>query len=206
MIPTIWKKSNILLIPKNGDASNPDNYRGISRACSISKIMERDIAKDLNLFLTCHKILPDCQHGFRSRKSVTTQMTEFLDFVTKTRDRGKTVFTIYFDIAKAFDTVNHCILIEKFLKIGLSTPKINWFVSFLKNRTFWVLIDDSSSATFPVPNGVPQGTVLVPSCFQFSYLIYQSFAKRQVSLSLCSQTVLKYAQLTQLLCNLLLIN
>uniref|UniRef100_A0A1I8BVZ0 Reverse transcriptase domain-containing protein n=1 Tax=Meloidogyne hapla TaxID=6305 RepID=A0A1I8BVZ0_MELHA len=118
-IPTIWKKAIINPIPKKSNPKYPIDFRPISLLCSSSKILEKIIANELQSFIEANNILPNCQHGFRKSHSVSTQLLEVMDDFTYSLENKCLIDVIYFDLAKAFDTVPHSLLISKLNNIGI---------------------------------------------------------------------------------------
>lgn len=152
---------------KKGDPSQIVNYRPISLTCTLCKILERIIKNHLESFFISNDIIPDHQYGFTKSKSVTSQMIETLDDWTNALDNKKCVDTVYFDIRKAFDNINHARLIQKLYNVGVKGNTLLWISNFLTNRTFNVSIGGSSSETQNLNRGVPQGSVLGPLLFNF---------------------------------------
>ncbi|CAB4010142.1 Hypothetical predicted protein [Paramuricea clavata] len=104
-------------------------------------------------------ILIECQHGFVPGKSCTAQLIDVLDKIGRLLDRGEQIDVIYLDMSKAFDRVNHKILIEKLRHLGL-TNLVRWFKSYLYRRRQQVTVLGATSPTLPVTSGVPQGSIL----------------------------------------------
>ena len=121
--------------------------------------------KNLNTFISANNIFPANQHGFVKYRSVETNVLESLNFWTASLDKSKPVDVIYFDFAKAFDKVNHDLLIAKLRSVGIHEKIATWLQNFIKDRSFQVRKNSSYSEVFPVPNGVPQGGCLSPLLF-----------------------------------------
>ena len=110
-IPEEWKLANVVPIFKKGDKTNVENYRPISLTCLVMKIFER-IVKEKLLSLTSNLLDPR-QHGFLEQKSCTTNMVIYCDSLALSLNKNALSHVVYFDFAKAFDSVNHDILLQK---------------------------------------------------------------------------------------------
>lgn len=150
---------------KGGSGNDISNFRPISLTCTICKILEHIILKQITVFLEEKRILSPYQHGFRRGLSTITQLVELTHEVSQSIDNQKQTDLIFLDFAKAFDKVSHKKLLQKLeATLGNSTV-LNWIKNYLTDRTQYVEFNDETSATTSVTSGVPQGCVLAPILF-----------------------------------------
>jgi retron-type reverse transcriptase len=110
--PADWKRAKVTPIYKSGDHCNLENYRPISVLSVVSKILEKCIHNQLYHYLSSHDILTNCQSGFRAKHSTSTALLDFQDYILNNMDNGLATGVIFLDLKKAFDTVNHNILLN----------------------------------------------------------------------------------------------
>ena len=168
------------LFKRKGSKTDPKNYRPISLLPLISKIMEKVIHDQTESFLSEKKVLYNFQSGFRKNHSTDSCLSFLNDKILKGFDSGLYTGMILIDLQKAFDTINHTILLEKMSFMGFSEQAIMWFKSYLTNRTFKVIIDKTLSSDGTLACGVPQGSILGPLLF----LLYVNDMPQAVSCDL----------------------
>jgi hypothetical protein len=164
-LPDEWKTANIVPIHKKGDNEHAENYRPISLLCIISKVLlERCVLNNVKYRLL--QAVNICQHGFISGRSCVTNLIDALNYVGSCLDRGGQIDMIYMDMSKAFDKVNHDVLIQKLRNnYGFGGNLLRWFRSYLTNRKQRVTVLGATSNPLSVTSGVPQGSIPGPALF-----------------------------------------
>ena len=165
IFPDALKIAKVVPVFKNGDAKCISNYRPISVLPTISKITEKIVFNRLSKYLTDHSILHSNQFGFREKLSTSMALLELIDKLTEAADNKLTSIGVFIDLAKAFDTVNHKILLCKLEHYGIRGIPLSWFHSYLTNRKQFVVINKFSSDCAQITCGVPQGSILGPILF-----------------------------------------
>ena len=166
IIPSEWKLAHVVPVHKKGSKDNVENYRPISLTSLIMKTFERLIK--LELLAKTEHLLDKRQHGFLYNKSCTTNMANFTDDVALSLNECTTasVDIIYFDFSKAFDSVNHDLLLNKLKNMyNIEGRLLKFLTSYLSGREQRVLVDNCQSELKPVLSGVPQGSILGPILF-----------------------------------------
>ena len=165
IVPEKLKMAKVIPIFKKGDESVISNYRPISLLSVFDKMLEKVMYTRLESYFNKHNILYDYQFGFRNKYSTNLALIDLLDKLYSDLDNKNFVIGIYCDLQKAFDSCNHEILLYKLNYYGIRGITLNWFKSYLNNRTQYVSIDNIKSTLGRVTCGVPQGSVLGPLLF-----------------------------------------
>lgn len=163
--PEVLKTAKIIPIYKKGDKNYAENYRPIAILSTISKILEKAIYTNIYYFLEQHNILNSKQHGFRRGKSTTSAIYDFLEVLYQNLDNNKKTIGIFMDLSKAFDLVDHTLLINKIEVYGLRGNINKLLTSYLLGRKQLVEIQKVKSEELQISCGVPQGSVLGPLLF-----------------------------------------
>ena len=165
IFPDKWKEAKVLPLHKSGDDDNPSNYRPISILPVLSKIIERHVHNHLYKYLDEYNLIYEFQSGFRPKHSCETALLRTINTWLKAIDESKIVGAIFLDLQKAFDVVNHEILLDKLSLYGMSQVTLRWFRSYLYNRKQKVTANGYYSDFKNIISGVPQGSILGPLLF-----------------------------------------
>ena len=160
IFPNLMKIVKVIPIHKGGSTQDVNNYRPISLLSIFDKIIEKIMHKYLYTFLENHDILFQNQFGFRKNNSTVYALAQITETIKESIDKGKYGCGIFIDLRKAFDTVNHGILLKKLEHYGIKENTLDWFQSYLSDRKQFVDIDGKPSELLSTTCGVPQGSVL----------------------------------------------
>lgn len=163
--PKCLKSALVIPVFKSGSKEMINNYRPISLISNIAKILEKLIKVRLISFLTNYKILSNCQFGFTQNRGTDDAISLLCSSVYDALDNSRSCIAVFLDLAKAFDTVDHLILIKKMEICGIRGIPLQLFQSYLTERTQSVKIADCQSLSESITCGVPQGTVIGPLLF-----------------------------------------
>ena len=166
LVPTEWRRANIVPLFKKGLKHLTSNYRPVSLTSVACKVLEHIIHSNVMRHFDENNILTVKQHGFRKKRSCVTQLVTTIQGIASQLRTGRDqVDVILLDFAKAFDKVPHQRLLYKLNYYGVRGHTLQWIESFLGHRTQQVLLDGSCSSQADVISGVPQGTVMGPLLF-----------------------------------------
>ena len=165
IFPSRWKESSVKPLHKGGAKNMVNNYRPISILCVASKLLERHVYKNLYNYITDNDILCINQSGFRKKHSCHSCLTNILEYWYCSINNGNVVGSVELDFSKAFDVLDHQILLSKLKYYGCDHLCIKWFKSYLENRFQHVKLGNNTSSSLPVMCGVPQGSILGPLLF-----------------------------------------
>jgi endonuclease/exonuclease/phosphatase family metal-dependent hydrolase len=164
-IPKLFKQAKVIPLHKSGDTSNPSNYRPISILSNLSKPLEKHINKHLNAHLDNNQLLHCSQSGFRANHSCHTALTSLTEQWLNSINDNKFCGALFVDFAKAFDVIDHDLLLKKLRYYSISENTILLLKSFLIDREQTVFINKLKSNPQLIKYGVPQGSVLGPLLF-----------------------------------------
>ena len=163
--PDALKNAKVIPIHKDDSRLETSNYRPISLLPTLSKIFEKLMYARLIGFFSKHNILYENQFGFQSNMSTEYAVNQVLNYIVNTLERNEFGVCIFLDFAKAFDTVNHEILLGKLEHYGIRGVALGWIRNYLTNRMQCTEIGDTQSELEMIKCGVPQGSVLGPLLF-----------------------------------------
>ena len=163
IFPDILKISKVVAIHKGGSTQELNNFRPISLLSIFDKIIEKLMHKRIYEFFEDHNILYELQFGFRKKMSTAHSLVEITEEIKESIDNGKFGCGIFIDLKKAFDTVNHQILLTKLEHYGIRGTLLKWFESYLTDRKQYVYHNGIASSMESITCGVPQGSVSQPA-------------------------------------------
>ena len=165
IFPNIFKISRVVPIFKKGDPTLPGNYRPISITNTISKIFEKIIHRQMILYFENNNLFNDHQFGFTKNRSTAEALICLTEKIYKNLNDKHSSALILLDFAKAFDSVNHDILLRKMELMGIKNLELKWFESYLTNRLQFIKLGEHISDSAQLKAGVPQGSILGPLLF-----------------------------------------
>ena len=163
--PSIWKKARVTPLHKRNSTDDPENYRAISILPLLSKVLEKHVHNSLYDFFLVNNLLSPRQSGFRTKHSCETALTEMTDDWLSAMYNNEYRVVLFLDLCKAFDLVDHDILLRKLKLYQLGEQSLFWFQSYLSDRKQSVKINATYSSEICNTHGVPQGSILGPLLF-----------------------------------------
>ena len=163
--PDCLKIARVTPLFKKGSKTDPNNYRPISILPALSKVIEKILTKQIRAFMEDFNLFTDTQYGFREKRNTTGALNRLFEKIYFNLDAGQITYGIFLDFSKAFDTVNHEILLKKLEFYNFSQTSINLLKSYLSKRQQCVEINSFRSSLKDVSVGVPQGSILGPLLF-----------------------------------------
>lgn len=163
--PNVLKIARVVPVYKTGDPNNPNSYRPISVLSVINTIFEKLISIQLKKYLQENHVICPQQHGFVPNRTTSSAVVTLAQVINSALHKNQLAIGVFLDIKKAFDSVNHSILINKLEKYGIIGNSLKFFASYLSSRKQKVVIDNHHSSYSDLTCGVPQGSVLGPILF-----------------------------------------
>lgn len=163
IFPNIWKQARVTPIHKKGDVANACNYRPVSILPALGKVLESIVQQ--RIYWHIKEFIHSEQHGFLPKKSTASNLIGFVNDIAEALDSGEEVHAVYTDFSKAFDLIDHILLLKKISAMGIHGSLLRWCESYLLGRSQLVMIRGYTSRSKLIPTGVPQGSHLGPLFF-----------------------------------------
>ena len=168
--PDLMKRAEVIPLYIGKEMDYMINYRPISLLITLSKLLEKVIYKRLYSFLELNNTLFNSQYGFRSRHSCKQAILEFISHILQAKNKGEHIASVFLDLSKAFDTLDHNILLSKLERYGIRGIALQWFDKYLKGRSLIIKVTTGTnqitySDSFDITYGTAQGSCLGPLLF-----------------------------------------
>ena len=165
IFPNQWKLAKVIPLYKGGNRHDVGNYRPVSLLPLPSKIIEKIVHTRLSSHLEINKLLDSKQGGFRKNHSTIDTVSKLTNYLFNGINCREVTLACFIDMAKAFDTVNHDILIQKLSKLGIKNLLLSWIKNYLTQRKQCTFVNGNTSTLADILCGVPQGSILGPLFF-----------------------------------------
>ena len=168
--PERMKKAEVIPLYKGKDMDNMINYRPISLLITLSKLLEKIMHTQLYGYLEHNHLLYPSQYGFQTRRSCEQAITELVSYILQSKNHNEHCASIFLDLSKAFDTLDHSILLRKLERYGVRGSTLDWFASYLKDWSLVAKITTGPNQTvksdsYDIAYGAAQGSCLGPLLF-----------------------------------------
>ena len=167
--PLKWKIARVSPLFKGGISTNCNNYRPVSVLPCLAKVLERFANQQLQDFAVENKLISEKQFAYQKRSSCNIALIRLVDEWKWSIDIKQIAVAAFLDLRKAFDVINHNLLLKKLESAGVSGSAFYWFKSYLDNRRQYVTCNSTESKSLALRHGVPQGSVLGPTLFCAHY-------------------------------------
>ena len=165
LFPDSWKRATIIPLYKGGVKTEVSNYRPVSLLPLPGKLIEKIVHAQLSNFLEINNVLSEKQGGFRKGFSTAASIADLTDNLFSNMNKGHISLAAFIDLRKAFDTVDHVLLLRKLKCYGVSDINLSWCNNYLANRSQQTLANGIVSPSHEITCGVPQGSVIGPLFF-----------------------------------------
>ena len=193
IFPQEWKESRVSPVYKSGARNDSSNYRPISVIPVIAKIFEKIVYDQLYEYLNNYNHLTTCRSGFRSLHSTLTALVEATNSWSVNIDNGLVNGVVFIDLKKAFDTIDHNVILKKLGNYDVEFNSLEWFESCLTNGTQKCRVNDHLSSSNPANCGVPQGSNLGPLLFLVYINDLPNFLNSAIPRMFADDTSVSYA-------------
>ena len=167
IVPEQLKFANVIPLYKSDDSMLFNTYRPVSILCVLSKIFEKIMYNKVTAFLEIFQILHGNQYGFRKKSSTHVAFLTFINNVIQAIEKGEYTIGVFLDFSKAFDTVDHKILLDKLDHYWIRGYALSWFRSYLSHILQYVTYNGNQASQQLIKCGVPRGLFKVPFSFWF---------------------------------------
>lgn len=163
--PDKMKIAKVIPLFKAGDKKLYTNYRPVAILSQFSKILEKLFVARLDCFVEKCKLLIDCQYGFRDSTATSMALMDLMEELSSAVNEKKFAVGVFIDLKKAFDTIDHDIVLEKMERFGVRGVGLEWSKSYFRHRSQYVQVGDAMSKPADITCGVPRGSIVGPKLF-----------------------------------------